>query len=62
MKRLSFILIILILVLLAYIFIEINMQYGERSTSGICSMIIVYILAFEASGLMLEPIKKYIDF
>jgi p-aminobenzoyl-glutamate transporter AbgT len=53
--------VITILVILAYLFIKIHQQYDDRSTIGICSMIVVYVLAFEISSLLFSDIPKFID-
>ena len=53
--------VITILAILAYLFIKIHQQYDERSTIGICSMIVVYILTYEISSLLFSNIPKFID-
>jgi hypothetical protein len=53
--------VIIILVILSYLFIKIHQQYDDRSTMGICSMIVVYILSFEISSLLFSDMPKFID-
>ncbi len=53
--------VIAILVILSYIFIKIHQQHDDRSTMGIFSMIIVYVLAFEISSLLFPDMSKLID-